>query len=296
MEGTVIKRLRERSFSRSFRHPSPPIFKSLLMARTHASFSRVLGEKSAKSASLSLSLVLLCPSSPSSTQVKVPNGENGNGPDANKTKSSSRFPPRFRLSTPLINSSLFAFRRVLPAFISQVFGKGDQNSAGSLPTPHTCVAPPSINVACLSRAPLSSSSPLCPPTKILRLAMPRQLFVYRAIFFSFLSKLKIFITQGTRFRASYYTCRSLASKLKLKFESLLRFFARTGNCYDSLRVFSTKYRARFFNRYFYLRNSWNLCGITVKISPLIRSNVEEKNGRINNIMENNSFLALYRML
>lgn len=34
----------------------------------------------------------------------------------------------------------------------------------------------------------------------------------------------------------------------------------------------------------------------VKISPLIRSNVEEKNGRINNIMENNSFLALYRML
>lgn len=56
MEGTVIKRLRERSFSRSFRHPSPPIFKSLLMARTHASFSRVLGEKSAKSASLSLSL------------------------------------------------------------------------------------------------------------------------------------------------------------------------------------------------------------------------------------------------
>lgn len=124
MEGTVIKRLRERSFSRSFRHPSPPIFKSLLMARTHASFSRVLGEKSAKSASLSLSL-LLCPSSPSSTQVKVPNGENGNGPDANKTKSSSRFPPRFRLSTPLINSSLFAFRRVLPAFISQVFGKGD---------------------------------------------------------------------------------------------------------------------------------------------------------------------------
>lgn len=127
MEGTVIKRLRERSFSRSFRHPSPPIFKSLLMARTHASFSRVLGEKSAKSASLSLSLslVLLCPSCPSSTQVKVPNGENGNGPDANKTKSSSRFPPRFRLSTPLINSSLFAFRRVLPAFISQVFGKGD---------------------------------------------------------------------------------------------------------------------------------------------------------------------------
>lgn len=155
MEGTVIKRLRERSFSRSFRHPSPPIFKSLLMARTHASFSRVLGEKSAKSAtlSLSLSLVLLCPSFPSSTQVKVPNGENGNGPDANKTKSSSRFPPRFRLSTPLINSSLFAFRRVLPAFISQVFGKGDQNSAGSLPTPHTCVAPPSINVACLSTAP-----------------------------------------------------------------------------------------------------------------------------------------------
>lgn len=94
MEGTVIKRLRERSFSRSFRHPSPPIFKSLLMARTHASFARVPGEKLAKSALLSLSFF----SSSFSTRVKVPNGENGNGPGASKTKSSSPFSSPF--STP----------------------------------------------------------------------------------------------------------------------------------------------------------------------------------------------------
>ena len=95
MEGTVIKRLRERSFSRSFRHPSPPIFKSLLMARTHASFARVPGEKLAKSAPLSLSFFS---SSSFSTRVKVPNGENGNGPGASKTKSSSPFSSPF--STP----------------------------------------------------------------------------------------------------------------------------------------------------------------------------------------------------
>lgn len=94
MEGTVIKRLRERSFSRSFRHPSPPIFKSLLMARTHASFARVPGEKLAKSALLSLSFF----SFSFSTRVKVPNGENGNGPGASKTKSSSPFSSPF--STP----------------------------------------------------------------------------------------------------------------------------------------------------------------------------------------------------
>lgn len=81
---------------------------------------------------------------------------------------------------------------------------------------------PLTSLACPQRQ-LLSSAPLCPPTKILTLAIPRQFFV----FLLFFSKLKIFITQDTRFRASYYTCRSLASKLKLKFESLLRFFART---------------------------------------------------------------------
>lgn len=43
---------------------------------------------------------------------------------------------------------------------------------------------PLTSLACPQRQ-LLSSAPLCPPTKILTLAMPRQLFVYRAIFFSF---------------------------------------------------------------------------------------------------------------
>lgn len=244
MEGTVIKRLRERSFSRSFRHPSPPIFKSLLMARTHASFSRVLGEKSAKSATLSLSPSFFsAPPSPRPPRSKSRTGKMVMAPTRIKRKVPPVFLPVFD-SRPLLLTLPSSLSGGCSPHLSRKFLEREIRIRLDRYRHRTPVLllHPLTSLACPQRQ-LLSSSPLCPPTKILTLAMPRQLFVYRAIFFSFLSKLKIFITQGTRFRASYYTCRSLASKLKLKFESLLRFFARTGNCYDSLRVFSTKYRA-----------------------------------------------------
>lgn len=189
MEGTVIKRLRERSFSRSFRHPSPRlapyIFKSLLMARTHARFAR-------------------SPSPPETLanaprpRVKVPDGENGNGPDANNEKFFP-FSSRFRLSTLLLltlPSSLYG--EGASRFISQVFGKGDQNSgqAGSLPTPHLC-----------------RSFSTCPKSAKFSIFFPfNELFIYRAIsrrrgntflFLSF-SKFKILLREtGYKFVFSF---------------------------------------------------------------------------------------------
>lgn len=156
MEGTVIKRLRERSFSRSFRHPSPPIFKSLLMARTHASFARVPGEKLAKSAPLSLSRSSLPPPAGSKSRT----GKMVMAPVRVKRKVPPRFPPRFRL--PLINSSLLAFRRVLSRIYLASFWKGRLGFGWIVTdTAHTCVAPPSINVASLPQSATSPHSSPC---------------------------------------------------------------------------------------------------------------------------------------
>lgn len=162
-----------------------------------------------------------------------------------KRKVPPRFPPRFRL--PLINSSLLAFRRVLSRIYLASFWKGRLGFGWIVTdTAHTCVAPPSINVASLPQSATSPSS-LClfSPENLyaswrafsldnsllfIHPAIPSLYLFFPNSDFYFLFKIpwlpSIFLASGSDFLIFESTCWSLACELKLKFEFLLRFFAR----------------------------------------------------------------------